>query len=351
MEYIFTSTSVNLSKALITKRQMELNKYANKIRIIDNDAKKAFAIIDRHKFAFVQSIKSKKKEWWRTDVLLRQCLKKEFEQVTDKKRRHESLKRISLENKNTKNKAVLGQQRFRTNSGHYEEYKNAIDEESKQRSDSNLSFSTMFTKSFEVLNNKLEVLLDPNIIQEKSKKSSQKLVAHNQQLKDTKKYEMEKTPPIINNLSVNNDEFLMMMKNQFEKKVSNIQLNKHLLPSIHLTKSILVHDDQICKDSKSLLDQPLTITTNLIDAQNTYIEDVVLLPQMQAKSLELPKLENKPTKNFDTDYDKRGENLLVDFNYTYSRFLKNSPCYFETKDSIKEEQARKNFLFTCKIVE
>lgn len=71
--------SDNLINALVFKRQMELNRYQLKIKSLERNEQKMTVALDRNKMAFLQALKVKRKDWWKSDDHFRESVKKNLD--------------------------------------------------------------------------------------------------------------------------------------------------------------------------------------------------------------------------------------------------------------------------------
>ena len=292
MDQIFASSSENLSKALINRRKMELNKLSNKITILEHDERKSCATNDRHKFAFIQGHRAKRRDWWRSDLNHRHYLEKEFNQVVEKRRRENEMRRQFYK----KHSQVLGLY-FPSDNKPVNEEPDSDDE----------NFFGLLGLSQSLVNFKSE----PNLLQSIPSSPTRNVKPNAQETQE------------------------------LTKQVVEIQLER--MPSMHLTKNVLI-PVRNSPNGEQQADQLVS------EIDKTQPKDEK--PAVELEPLKLPKIVAKstPRRNGDSWPFNTAEDIDK-FHKTYNRFLKNTPCFIETRESIKQEQARKSFLEKHKQIE
>jgi hypothetical protein len=74
-----TSTSKNLVQAFVRSRHLEMWTLQHELKNIGREEKKFKEFNDRQKVTFMQAIKDRRKDWWKFDSRVRDCMCKEFD--------------------------------------------------------------------------------------------------------------------------------------------------------------------------------------------------------------------------------------------------------------------------------
>ena len=82
---IFVNTSNNVTVALMHCRKLENITLKAQLDYLDRQQKKSFSYIERHRAAFLQTFRVRRKEWWKMDSHVRDNLRKETDHLMDKK--------------------------------------------------------------------------------------------------------------------------------------------------------------------------------------------------------------------------------------------------------------------------
>jgi len=82
---IFVNTSNNIANALMLSRKLENIMLKSQLNHYEREKKKSFAYIDRHRAAFLQTFRVRRKDWWKMDTHFRDNVRKELDNMLDKK--------------------------------------------------------------------------------------------------------------------------------------------------------------------------------------------------------------------------------------------------------------------------